>query len=76
MISDRVRAIWCRELRRDDISADDDFFVLGGQSVIMAKIQMAFIDELGVEVTMDQMYLNPTVNSISVHIESLDPVAL
>ncbi|MGW4020932.1 phosphopantetheine-binding protein [Streptomyces sp. NPDC005009] len=76
MIADRVRAIWCRELQRDDISVDDDFFALGGQSVTMSKIQMAFIEELGVEVTMDQMYLNPTVSSISAYIESTNSVAL
>jgi acyl carrier protein len=74
MIVDGVRAIWCRELRRDDISVDDNFFALGGQSVILAKIQMAFIQELGVEVPADQMYLNPTVASISAYIESLGVV--
>lgn len=76
MIADRVRAIWCRELQRDDISFDDDFFAVGGQSVIMTKIQIAFLDELGVEVAMDRMYLNPTVASISDYIESMDSVAL
>ncbi|MEU0600938.1 phosphopantetheine-binding protein [Streptomyces sp. NPDC006393] len=71
MTADSVRAIWCRELNRDDIAADDDFFALGGQSVIMVKIQGAFMEELGVEVPMDQMFLNPTVASISAYIESL-----
>ncbi|MEU6770335.1 phosphopantetheine-binding protein [Streptomyces sp. NPDC046759] len=69
-----MRSIWCRELQRDDISVDDDFFTLGGQSVIMTRIQGAFIEELGVEVPMDQMFLNPTVASISAYIESLDAV--
>jgi acyl carrier protein len=71
MTADSVRAIWCRELQRADISADDDFFALGGQSVIMVRIQGAFIEELGVEVPMDQLFLNPTVASISAYIESL-----
>jgi acyl carrier protein len=75
MIADSVRTIWCRELQRDDILADDDFFALGGQSVIMARIQGAFIDELGVEVPIDQMFLNPTVASISAYIESLGAVS-
>lgn len=75
MIADSVRTIWCRELQRDDISADDDFFALGGQSVIMARIQGAFIDELGVEVPIDQMFRNPTVASISAYIESLGTVS-
>ncbi|WP_181383579.1 acyl carrier protein [Streptomyces sp. NWU339] len=74
MISDSVRAIWCRELQRDDISIDEDFFALGGQSVIMVRIQGAFMEELGVEVPMDQLFLNPTVASISAYIESLGAV--
>ncbi|MEU9394153.1 phosphopantetheine-binding protein [Streptomyces sp. NPDC048324] len=74
MIADSVRAIWCRELQRDDISVDDNFFALGGQSLIMAKIQGEFIEELGVEVPMDQLFLNPTVASISAYIESLGTV--
>ncbi|WP_083866762.1 phosphopantetheine-binding protein [Frankia alni] len=75
MISDSVRAIWCRELRLDDLSVDDDFFSLGGQSVIMARIQGAFMEELGIEVPVDQMFLNPTVASISAYIESMDVTA-
>ncbi|MEU4469120.1 phosphopantetheine-binding protein [Streptomyces sp. NPDC024017] len=70
MIADRVRAIWCREFQRDDISVDDDFFALGGQSLVMVRIQGAYIEELGVEVPMDQLFLNPTVASISAYIES------
>ncbi|MER5218058.1 phosphopantetheine-binding protein [Streptomyces sp. NPDC002838] len=74
MITEKVRAIWCRELQRDDIAVDDDFFALGGHSVIMAKIQAGYIDELDVEVPMDQMYLNPTVASISAYIEATGAV--
>ena len=70
MFTDRVRTIWCRELQRDDISVDDDFFALGGHSVIMARIQAAFIEELGVEVPVDRMFLNPTVAGISAYLES------
>jgi acyl carrier protein len=76
MIADSVRAIWCRELGIDDVSADDNFFALGGQSVIMARIQSAFLDELGIEVPVDQMFRNPTVASISAYIESLGAVNL
>ncbi|WP_032769775.1 acyl carrier protein [Streptomyces griseus] len=75
MIADRVHTIWCRELGRSDIAVDDNFFALGGQSLIMARIQVAFVDELGIEIPMDQLFLNPTVASISAHIESLETAA-
>ncbi|MFG2312762.1 acyl carrier protein [Streptomyces sp. NPDC048566] len=70
MTTERVRAIWCRELDRDAIADDDDFFALGGQSLIMVRIQSAFIEEMGAEVPMDQMFRNPTVASIAAYIDS------
>ena len=70
MTADRVRAIWCRELKRGDITSDDDFFALGGESLIMVRIQGAFIKELGAEVPMDQLFRNPTVASIAAYIDS------
>ncbi|MEG8279669.1 phosphopantetheine-binding protein [Streptomyces sp. AHA2] len=70
MTAERVRAIWCEELQRDDIRADDDFFALGGNSVVLVRIQGAYVEELGAEVPMDQMFLHPTVASISAYIES------
>jgi D-alanine--poly(phosphoribitol) ligase subunit 1 len=71
MIADKVQAIWRRELERDEVALDDDFFALGGQSVIMVHIQRALIVELGVEVPVDQLFRNSTVASISAYIESL-----
>ena len=71
MTVDSVRAIWCRELQRDGISLDDDFFAQGGNSLTMVRIQGALIEELGVEIPMDQLFLHPTVASISLYIESL-----
>ncbi|MEV5135503.1 acyl carrier protein [[Kitasatospora] papulosa] len=70
MTADRVRAIWHRELQRDDIMPDDDFFALGGDSLVMVRIQAAFIDELDAEVPMDLLFLNPTVRSISAYVDS------
>lgn len=74
MINDSVRGIWCRELRRDHITDDQNFFALGGQSLIMTRIQGAFVEELGVEVPMDRLFLNPTTASNSAYIESLNSV--
>jgi acyl carrier protein len=70
MIAEDVRAIWCRELQVDTLSVDDDFFALGGQSLVMVRIQGALLEELGVEVPMDQLFLNPTVASLSSYIEA------
>lgn len=75
MTVDRVRAIWHRELQRDAIMPDDDFFALGGDSLVMVRIQAAFIDELDAEVPMDQLFLNPTVRSIAAYMDSRTALA-
>jgi acyl carrier protein len=68
MILDAIRNIWCRELKLDNFSDDEDFFALGGHSVIMAKIQDAIIDEYGIEVPMDELFNKSTVNQIAAHV--------
>ncbi|MGR7028196.1 acyl carrier protein [Geodermatophilus sp. URMC 62] len=68
MNRDVIRKIWSRELELDDFSDDDDFFALGGHSLIMAKIQHAIGEELGIEVPMDELFRHSTVNSIAAHL--------
>jgi acyl carrier protein len=70
MIEETVHAIWSRELKLADFSDTDDFFDLGGHSLIMTKIQRAIQTELGVEVPMDQLFRKSTVAAISEHIEA------
>ncbi len=75
MIADTVGAIWRRELRLDEVAPDDDFFALGGHSVVMARIQTALWEELEVEVPMEQLYRHPTVASMATYLESVARVS-
>jgi acyl carrier protein len=70
VIAEKIRTIWSRELKLDDFADTDDFFDLGGHSLIMTRIQAALHAELGVEVPMDQLFRKSTVEQISKHIES------
>jgi acyl carrier protein len=69
VVSDQIRAIWSRELALDSFSDDDDFFALGGHSLVMARIQTAIVAELGVEVPMDELFRQSTVAKISDHLQ-------
>jgi len=71
----KVHKIWSRELDLQDFSDDDDFFDLGGHSLIMAKIQENITKELGVEVPMDELFRQSTVAKISAHINSMQAVS-
>ncbi|MFF8833769.1 phosphopantetheine-binding protein [Streptomyces sp. NPDC015131] len=70
MIAEKIHAIWSRELKLEEFSDTDDFFNLGGHSLIMANIQVAIVSELGIEVPMDQLFRKSTVKEISEHIEA------
>jgi acyl carrier protein len=70
MIAEKIHAIWSRELKLDEFSDTDDFFDLGGHSLIMARIQQAISTELGIEVPMDQLFRKSTVATIAANIES------
>lgn len=65
----KISKIWEDALKLDDISDDDDFFALGGHSLIMAEIQEAITREIGVEVPMDELFRHSTIKSISAHLE-------
>jgi acyl carrier protein len=75
MISDKIRDIWERELVLQDISDDDDFFAIGGHSLIMQKIQAGIKDELGIEVPMDELFRLATISEISEHIAEIMAVS-
>ena len=69
MVSDKIRSIWERELRLRDIGDDDDFFDLGGHSLIMQRIQLGIKEELGSEVPMDDLFRLATIAKISERLE-------
>jgi acyl carrier protein len=71
MVSEKIRDIWKRELVLPQISDDDDFFDLGGHSMIMQKVQVGINEEVGIEVPMDELFRLSTVAQISGYIENL-----
>ncbi|MEU0337005.1 phosphopantetheine-binding protein [Streptomyces sp. NPDC006193] len=70
MIQQKIGKIWEDALKLDGISPDDDFFALGGHSLVMAEIQAAITRELGIEVPMDELFRHSTIKSISAHLAS------
>ncbi|MFJ2111359.1 MULTISPECIES: phosphopantetheine-binding protein [unclassified Streptomyces] len=70
MIASKIHAIWSRELKLEEFSDTDDFFSLGGHSLIMTQIQREILSELSIEVPMDQLFRKSTVAEISEHIET------
>lgn len=69
MITEQVHRIWAQELNLDAFSDEDDFFALGGHSLLMVRLQAILLDEFDVEVPMHELFERPTVTSISAYLE-------
>ena len=56
-----VAAIWTGLLGIDVIDRDDDFFSLGGHSVLVAELQQQLLSTFGLRVPMAELFHQPTV---------------
>lgn len=74
-IQETVHDIWRRELKLEQFADTDDFFTLGGHSLIMTRIQRDILSTLDVEVPMDQLFRKSTVVEISRYIETAPATA-
>ncbi|HVR09702.1 MAG TPA: beta-ketoacyl synthase N-terminal-like domain-containing protein, partial [Thermoanaerobaculia bacterium] len=57
--------IWQRVLGRERVSAEASFFDLGGHSLRLAEVQNGIRQELGVELSMLELFQHPTVAALA-----------
>lgn len=70
MVKSKIHGIWGGELQLEEFSDDEDFFVLGGYSLAMMRIQRGITAEFGIEVPIDQLFRTPTVTEIAAYVEA------
>jgi acyl-coenzyme A synthetase/AMP-(fatty) acid ligase/acyl carrier protein len=66
----RMAAIWAEVLGIDGVGVDDDFFALGGTSVLLVQARALIADELGVELPLEAFFGQPTIAALSDHLET------
>ncbi len=75
----RVAAIWRDLLQRDRVGVFDNFFDLGGHSLLLVRLHARLSDELGREIPMVDLFQYPTVSSLTRRLapsgEAEDPFA-
>ena len=57
----KLHAIWCDVLKRGSIGIHDDYFELGGQSLLAAVLLYQVQEQLGLAVEMDVLLRSPTI---------------
>ncbi|MEU6087674.1 phosphopantetheine-binding protein [Streptomyces sp. NPDC047085] len=64
-----VTAVWTEVLGIDGIGPDDDFFDLGGDSLVATRLTVLLEERLGVEVPPLMVFDHPTVDELTTELE-------
>ncbi|HVR11834.1 MAG TPA: beta-ketoacyl synthase N-terminal-like domain-containing protein, partial [Thermoanaerobaculia bacterium] len=67
-IEEIVGTIWRRVLGREEVGADDNFFDLGGHSLLLARLQLELVAALGTEVPMATLFEFPSLRTLASHL--------
>lgn len=72
-LQEQVAAIWCRALGIKKIGPDDNFFALGGHSLLGVKMIAEIQAKTGMEeeLKLSDLLEYPTLGAFSAHLESL-----
>ncbi|MFF8964577.1 phosphopantetheine-binding protein [Streptomyces globisporus] len=65
-----VADIWCEVLELPEVGEDDNFFDLGGQSLLLQSVQAAIARRTGRQVELIDLFDHPTVRALARHLDS------
>ncbi|MEU2874985.1 amino acid adenylation domain-containing protein [Streptomyces sp. NPDC007070] len=68
-----VAAVWREVLGRDDIGAEDDFFALGGHSLLVPRVLFALRRRCRVELPLVALFEATTVTDLARRIDTAEP---
>ena len=68
----RIASVWERAFGTQDISIHDNFFDLGGHSLLMLKVHKHLCETLGLKLSLVQVFQFPTIAALA---KSLEPAA-
>jgi phthiocerol/phenolphthiocerol synthesis type-I polyketide synthase E len=65
----RIAALWCKLLRRERVGVDENFFDLGGHSLLLAQLQFELEATAGRAPSLVDLFAHPTVASLAAFLE-------
>ncbi|MBW8873686.1 MAG: non-ribosomal peptide synthase/polyketide synthase [Acidobacteria bacterium] len=68
-LEDAVAGIWCEVLGVPRVGVEENFFDLGGHSLLLPQVQARLRDRLGREVTLLDLLTHTTVRALARHLE-------
>ncbi|TWI96355.1 amino acid adenylation domain-containing protein [Mucilaginibacter frigoritolerans] len=74
-IEKNINSIWTELLLLDKIGVDDDFFLLGGNSLLAIKTVAKLKHRFNIEIPITKLYQFPTINGIAEYIGETNKTA-
>lgn len=69
-LQNRIAGCWRRVLGREQIGARDNFFDVGGHSLLVLRLQLLLKEALGRQISLTDLYRFPTVQGLAAFLES------
>src|SRR6185312_7785117 len=66
----RLGRLWCETLKRDQISVRDNFFEIGGQSLLAVALFLRIEDEFSRRLPLVTLFSCPTIESLAILLSS------
>ncbi|MDT0494213.1 amino acid adenylation domain-containing protein [Streptomyces griseus] len=70
-----VLSVWRQVLGRDDIRATDNFFDVGGTSLLLVAVRQRLEDVLGRPLRVVDLFHHPNVRAFAAHLDGVAPTA-
>ena len=71
----RLEAVWCQVLGVDRVGVDQDFFTLGGTSVLAVQACVRIEKETGVEIPLASFFASPTIEGLAPYVSRVREVS-
>ncbi|MGK5638362.1 non-ribosomal peptide synthetase [Streptomyces sp. URMC 126] len=66
-----IAAVWSEVLGRERVRADDDFFAMGGHSLIALRVVARLKKQFGVAMSTREVYRHPRLRDLARHVDTL-----
>lgn len=75
VVEQQVAAAWCAVLQVETVGLDDNFFDVGGTSLLLAQLHTYFVEHLGMTLSPVLFYQYPTIRTLAAHLHQATPTA-
>ncbi|MFE6364411.1 amino acid adenylation domain-containing protein [Streptomyces sp. NPDC057806] len=69
-LENRLAEVWCGVLGRDRVGRDENFFDLGGNSLLLVTAQTAVNRAFGTDLSVVDLFAHPTVRDLARHLSA------